>query len=211
MSGQNTLYLNMKQKVQLHTPQLLLKDIADTWCSDKTMLAKCRSLKLYSFQEGQKERAYLSVVDIIQRIQENWDNVDVETIGELDAIAEYIPDSGNHMLSVAWQYVKIVVICLIIFCGSAFAIMTFNKDVDVDTILEELYTFVTGVEPERFNITQIGYSVGVPIGILAFYSHFLKKKRIADPTPLQVQIRQYEQDINTTLIENNERLHDGNN
>ncbi len=45
------------------------------------------------------------------------------------------------------------------------------------------------------------YSVGLVVGILIFFNHFGKKRFTVDPTPMEVQMRLYENDIQTTLVE----------
>ena len=54
-------------------------------------------------------------------------------------------------------------------------------------------------------IMEVSYSVGITIGILVFFNHFGKKRFTVDPTPLEVQMRVYENDIQTTLVENASR------
>ena len=49
---------------------------------------------------------------------------------------------------------------------------------------------------------EIAYSAGLMIGILIFFNHFGKRRFTVDPTPMEVQMRVYENDIQTTLIEN---------
>ncbi|MEE0884349.1 MAG: stage V sporulation protein AA, partial [Faecalimonas sp.] len=46
----------------------------------------------------------------------------------------------------------------------------------------------------------LGYSVGLVAGILVFFNHFGKKKISVDPTPIEVEMRLYENDIQTTVI-----------
>lgn len=49
--------------------------------------------------------------------------------------------------------------------------------------------------------SEIMYSVGLVVGILIFFNHFGKKRFTVDPTPMEVQMRLYENDIQTTLVE----------
>ena len=46
------------------------------------------------------------------------------------------------------------------------------------------------------------------MGILVFFNHFGKKKFTVDPTPMEIQMRLYENDIQTTLVENASRRGD---
>ncbi len=42
------------------------------------------------------------------------------------------------------------------------------------------------------------------MGILVFFNHIGKKKITSDPTPIQVEMRKYEQDVDMAFIENAE-------
>ena len=62
-----------------------------------------------------------------------------------------------------------------------------------------------GAPKTGFTILELTYSIGVVIGILVFFNHFGKKRFSVDPTPMEVEMRLYENDIQTTLIENYSR------
>lgn len=46
------------------------------------------------------------------------------------------------------------------------------------------------------------YCLGLAVGILVFFNHIGKKKITSDPTPIQVEMRKYEQDVDMAFIEN---------
>ena len=48
----------------------------------------------------------------------------------------------------------------------------------------------------------------IPVGILLFFNHFTSWKFSLDPTPLEVEMRLYEENVNKTLIQNEERKED---
>ncbi len=100
-----------------------------------------------------------------------------------------------------WRWTKIIFVSLSTFFGAAFSIMTFNNDVDVGKLFNQIYTQVTGQSSNGFTILEIAYSVGLGIGVLFFFNHFGRMKITSDPTPMQVQMRNYENDVNTTIIE----------
>lgn len=52
---------------------------------------------------------------------------------------------------------------------------------------------------------EICYAIGMPVGIIIFYNHIGKKKITQDPTPIEVEMRKYEQDVDTAFIENASR------
>lgn len=44
------------------------------------------------------------------------------------------------------------------------------------------------------------YSLGLTTGIIVFYNHFAGKKLSSSPTPLQVEINKYEEDVDDTIV-----------
>ena len=80
--------------------------------------------------------------------------------------------------------------------------MAFNNDVDVPKLFAQIYYQITGEVSDGCTILEVTYSAGLAIGILVFFNHFGKKRFSVDPTPIEVEMRLYENDIQTTLIEN---------
>ena len=97
------------------------------------------------------------------------------------------------------------IVTVITFIGSAFSIMTFNNDVDAAKLFAQIYKQTTGVPKTGLTVLELSYSIGIAVGILIFFNHFGKKKFSADPTPMEVEMRTYENEIQTTLIQLYER------
>ena len=59
--------------------------------------------------------------------------------------------------------------------------------------------------------TVIGLEVhvGLAVGILLFFNHFASWKITVDPTPIEVEMRLYEENLNKTLIKNGGRKESG--
>ena len=125
-------------------------------------------------------------------------SIEVNNLGESDFIIAYKPPKAPEM---CWQWLKTFFVCLVSFFGAAFAIMTFNNDVDMGSLFSQFYTLVTGKSSSGFTILEISYSIGIGLGVLIFFNHFGHLKLSDDPTPMQVQMRTYEDDVNRTLIE----------
>lgn len=80
--------------------------------------------------------------------------------------------------------------------------MSFNNDIGITELFGKFYYQVTGEETTGFTELEISYCLGLAVGIIVFFNHFGKKKITPDPTPIQVQLRKYEEDADTTFIEN---------
>ena len=97
------------------------------------------------------------------------------------------------------RYAKSALIGIVVFFGSGFSIMAFHNDIGIVDLFAQIYTQVIGYAPESIGGLEIGYSIGLAAGILIFFNHFSLKKRENDPTPLQVEVSKYEQDVEDTI------------
>ena len=79
--------------------------------------------------------------------------------------------------------------------------MAFNNDIGITNLFGQLYRQFTGEASDGFTVLEVTYSLGVGIGILVYFNHFSRKKRTTDPSPLEVEMRTYEDEVDTTLIE----------
>ena len=117
---------------------------------------------------------------------------------EIDLIITYEnPKKQNRLYHLA----KVCVISGITFLGAAFSIMSFNNDVGITKMFGQIYSQVMGHPSDGFSLLELTYSIGLIIGILVFFNHFGGKRFSVDPTPMEVEMRLYENDIQSTLIE----------
>ena len=193
-----TLYLKLNQISEIHEKRVFLKDIAEIYSDDPALMAKCRALKIRTVPDDHNGRYVDSVITVLEKIYELDPQIQVNNLGETDFIIDFQKPRPPRYLS-AW--LKTAAVCLISFFGAAFAIMTFNNDVDIPALFEQIYTQVTGQPTTGNTVLEISYSIGIGLGILFFFNHFGRMKLTNDPTPMQVQMRLYEDDINTTIIE----------
>ena len=193
------VYLKVNSITQVHHKEILLKDVASLFCSDQKILERCQSLPIFKVKDNKEKRYVQDVMPIIQKITQLGQGIQVVNLGETDFILDYRPLAPPKLF---WQWMKTIFVCIVCFFGAAFAIMTFNNDVDVTALFSDLYQLVTGKESSGFTILEASYSFGLSAGIIVFFNHFAKWKLNADPTPLEVEMRTYEEDISRTLIEN---------
>ena len=198
MSAQNTVYLNLWEITELHKPDIQVKDVAEIYCSDTHVQNRCASLKIKTIREQKRKRYVENALNVIRILEAADPSVTVNNVGKVEFIIDYQPRVKQKLF---WQWCKTMFVCMICFCGAAFAIMTFNNDVDIPALFEQIYTQVTGQPTTGNTVLEISYSIGIGLGILFFFNHFGRMKLTNDPTPMQVQMRLYEDDINTTIIE----------
>ena len=203
MASENKiLYIKGSRDVEVTKPDVTLGDLLSMESTDKLMLAKVRTLKIVRFKKSGRQRCVVSLLKIIACIHGEFPQADIQNLGETDIIVTY---EDQKTPAFAWHIIKTVFVAAVTFFGAAFSIMAFNNDVDVTKLFGQIYELVTGQETNGYTVLEIAYSVGVTAGILIFFNHFGKKRFTVDPTPMEIQMRLYENDIQTTLIENSER------
>lgn len=203
-SNSDTLYIKIEQNVLVKEPNVVLKDIAKITSTNREMVNKIKTMKVYQFHtpanqdKKKKQSEVFSILKIIELIGKEYPNVDIQNMGEKDFIIEYEP-----VPEIKWkQCFKVAILCIFTFFGSAFTIMTFNNDVGVGEVFLDFYQQVMGKPSNGFTILEISYAIGLSLGILIFFNHMGRKKITHDPTPIQVEMRTYEKDIDTTFIQN---------
>lgn len=197
-AGNDILYIKGEKNTEVSKLDVTLGDILSMECSNPNVLNRIKPLKILKIQEKGQHRFVISILKIIECIHKELPGLDVQNEGEIDLIVTYEkPEQTNiwlHRLKVAW-------IAGITFLGAAFSIMSFNNDVSTTEMFSQIYEQVVGTTTDGFTILELTYSIGLTIGILVFFNHFGSKRFSVDPTPMEVEMRLYENDIQSTLIE----------
>ena len=176
MAGsKETVYIKADRNVEVTDPCVKLGDILSMECANPTVLPKLKTIKLLRFH-GVDKKTQNRVFIITYEEQQSVGGV--------------------------WHILKTSQVVLISFMGAAFSIMAFNNDVGVTKMFSQIYELVTGTKSDGFTVLEFTYSIGIAIGILTFFNHFGKRRFSVDPTPIEVEMRLYENDLQTTLIEN---------
>ena len=199
----DTLYLQLDQNIHVTHPHIYLQDIAKLSCSNSKILNRLRVIPVVNLAPDKPGRYVMSVMDLITEIQKKEPDLEINTIGEENFIITFKNKPGPGII---WQWCKIIVVGLATFFGAGFSIMTFNNDVDVGSLFDQIYTQVTGQVSNHFTVLEITYSIGIGLGVLFFFNHFGHMKITTDPTPMQIQMRLYEDDVNKTIIEDIDRM-----
>ena len=131
-------------------------------------------------------------------MQREFPNLEIENIGEAQVVAELVRvDKRPGIL----QYGKILFVCGICFFGAAFTIMAFHNDIGIREVFAQVYRLISGEQKQGITILELSYSVGLALGIIVFFNHIGGRRITKDPTPIEVEMRNYEDDVNNALAE----------
>lgn len=192
------VYFKCERYVEVQSADVYLKDLGSLRCMDKTIAAKCKSIKVKHFGPEQEKRCVISCVRLIELMEETCKDIQVEILGEPDVLVEWVEVNRYK----GWkQWLKIALVCLVSFFGTAFTIMAYHNDVGINEVFSEVYRLIMNREPQGINFLEVSYSIGLAVGIIVFYNHVGGRRLTADPTPIEVAMRNYEYDVDMALIE----------
>lgn len=193
-----TVYIKPELSCMVSHREIRVADVCQVYGTEEKKAQQVRQIVLFFINEQGKQKISVSVLYVIRRILKEVPGIMIINLGVPDFIVEYKPlVKENKWLC----HGKAALVGGIVFFGSAFTIMTFNEDAGLAVIFDMLYESIFG-DAAGNGWLEVSYSVGLPLGILLFFNHFAKNKQNNDPTPLQMQMRQYEQQEDTTIIEN---------
>ena len=197
-----TLYIQTDRNVKVTREKILLGDIAVLSCSDSKILKRTLTRQVAVLPEKKYGRYTMSAIDLVKAVSDAEENVDITHMGEADFVITFEDPGGKNG---AVSILKTVLVSLVAFFGMGFSIMTFHKDVDVAGLFGNIYEQFTGKPSGGFTVLEVAYALGIGIGVVFFFNHFGRRKITEDPTPMEVQMRLYEDDVDSTIIEQERR------
>ncbi len=200
MSNTNNsiVYIKCDRNVEVQSQDVFMSDLGSLRCADRQISAKCKALKVHHFSKEGPKRCVISVLKLVELMEETCPGVSVEIVGETDVLAEWVQVDRHK----GWQqWLKAALVCFVSFFGTSFSIMAYHNDVGINDIFTEVYRIVMNREPGGLNVMEVSYSIGLAAGIILFFNHVGGRRITKDPTPLEVAMRKYEQDVDVTLIE----------
>lgn len=201
--NRETVYIKMEQNIKVTNRKVHLEDIAKVYSVDSNLIDQINKILIYHYQDQKDTKYCFSILKVIEKIQKEHPSIQIINLGETDFILEFRIQKKpqNNLL----EYSKAILVGFTVFFGAMFSIMTFNYDASVEDVFSQIYELVLGHPNEEIRIIEIAYSIGLPIGIIVFFNHFSKMKIHDDPTPLQIEMRNYEEQVNKALLQDASR------
>ncbi len=206
------LYIKIEQDIKTHKKKIVLSDIASIHCANHDVAKEISDCMILSIKSNENAVYAMTVLKVIELIHRKKPELTIINEGEKDFIIEYIPPSeakqngGLKPKNVKQEYVKAAFVSLVAFFGAAFSIMTFNLDVSLHELFDNIYEWFMGKpKGEHATVLEFSYCLGLPIGIIVFFNHFSRKKLSIDPTPIHIEMRNYEKQVNEAIIEDASR------
>lgn len=190
---EKTIYIRMRNRVQVKPEQsLLLKDIAQIIASED-IFQELGSLQVKKIMP--KDHIHIiDVMKIIRFIAGIYPDHEIQTVGPPQTIIEVIYKKKG--MSIPF----FILVWFLLFFGAALTIMNFHEDVSMQSVHQRLYFIMTGKEVAKPLLFQIPYSIGIGLGMILFFNHVFKKRLNEEPSPLEVEMFNYQQSLDQYVI-----------
>ena len=200
---QTVIYVKAPGNCIVYDKNITLGDVLKIECTNTAARRLVKQMNLYQFNH--EHSVVFSILKVIERIHQDYPDAEVVNCGASDFVVEYQKSTVKSKL---WEKMKLALIAVILFFGSAFTIMTFHIDIGIQKTFSRFYEQVMGETKPMVTELEISYSVGLALGMILFFNHFSKKKLTHDPTPIQVEVKKYNQDlVNAKVSESEEKGH----
>lgn len=198
------VYLRFRKRVSVRQGEpVLLGHVAELF-AEPELKARLRRMELYKPEEEDGNRLLVDILRVMAKAREIVPDVQIELFGEPHALVEIAAREKKPNAAL------IVLVWLLLFIGSGLTIMNFHKDVSMPDVHRRLYELITGRQEKHPYALQIPYSIGIGIGMALFFNHLFKRKFNEEPSPLEVEMFLYQQNINQYVItEEYRKMHDG--
>jgi stage V sporulation protein AA len=194
---EETIYVRLRHRIQARPHEtVLIGDIAEVIGSDQIEGGEIEKIPIYHLTIKDKTIVVLDIVRVIRTIRAFHSNLDIQVIGPSQTLVEIVFRKRKFTLGF------LVLIWFLLFIGAGLTIMNFHEDVSMQEVHQRIFTLITGRFEARPLLLQIPYSIGLGLGMILFFNHLFKKRLNEEPSPLEVEMFNYQQDLDHYLIMN---------
>ncbi|MFC4324101.1 stage V sporulation protein AA [Litchfieldia salsa] len=194
---EKTIYVRLRHRIQVRPNQLVrMSDIAQIICNNEEQCKEIQNIPIYQITIQDKTIVVIDLMNVIKKVKIFDPEIDVQTIGPSQALIEIVFAKKKY------PYLFFVLIWFLLFVGAALTIMNFHEDVSMQQVHQKLYEVITGEKEKQPLLLQVPYSIGLGLGMILFFNHIFKKRINEEPSPLEVEMFNYQQDLDNYLIIN---------
>ncbi|QDD85393.1 Stage V sporulation protein AA (SpoVAA) [Bacillus cereus] len=177
------------------TYEVKLGDVAQL-AGDSSVVELLQNEIVYKITAHDKTHVVIDVMKVIEIIQQKASHVQINLLGSGQTLVEIIYEKKKAhpiFFGLVW---------LLLFIGAALAIIYFHEDVSMQQVHQRLYYMITGEFNAQPLLFQIPYSLGLGLGMVLFFNHVFQKRINEEPSPLEVEMFQYQQSLDQYVIVN---------
>lgn len=198
----NRVYVRMRKRIKAkHTEKIMLSDIAFVHAPD-SIKKKFETVPIHTIKKKDGEFIVIEGFILLTILHKVFPDVEFELVGPTETIIAV--ESRTFKPSILF----VLLVWIVLFIGTAMSIMNFHFDVSMPEVHQAIHYIFTGERTDRPLWIQIPYSIGLGIGMILFLNHWFKKRINEEPSPLEIELFKYEQDIEQYIRHYENELND---
>lgn len=188
------VYLRLRKQVRLNIGSpVRLRDIAGI-LAEPEIEANLLDLVMERPEYCDGNLIVIDMLQVIACIRKRYPDLRIEMLGEPHVLVEMVEQEKKP------SWVLFILVWLLLFFGAGLTIMNFHADVSMPEVQVRIVEMVTGKRDEHPYLFQGAYSIGIGFGMIVFFNHLFKKKWNEEPTPLEVEMYLYQENLNQYVI-----------
>jgi stage V sporulation protein AA len=199
---EKSIYLRMRHRVLVQPNATVRIGQIVQISAEEKVSQEIKNIVIHQVSKKDKNIVVIDVMKVIDQIRRKFPQIDVQTVGPAQTIVEIAIKKRRFTPAL------FVAVWFLLFVGAALTMMNFHEDVSMREVHIRIYTMITGDEVLKPLLFQIPYSIGLGLGMILFFNHFFRKRLNEEPSPLEVEMFNYQQDLDNYLIitENKESM-----
>jgi stage V sporulation protein AA len=189
-----TLYIRLRKRMCIRRGESITLGQVAQMLVETEYESSLQKLMLHQPKEHEGNIVLIDMLLIAGRIKQMYPFMQIEHFGEPHCLVEIM--GHRKPPGLFW----IIIVWLLLFVGSGLAIMNFHADVSMALVHQRIYKLITGHWVEHPLLLQIPYSIGIGLGMIVFFNHLFKKKFNEEPSPLEVEMFMYQENVNYYMI-----------
>lgn len=182
------VYVRMKKSIEVtQLKRILLKHIAFL-SAPHELKKELENMPVYNITKEDKNIIVIDSFLVVDYLNNQYPDLEFQLIGPVQTIIRVVTKKSPSIILT-------ILVWILLFIGTAMTLMNFHYDVSMQEVQQKLHYLLTGEENEFPLWIQIPYSLGLGVGMLLFLNHWFKKRFNEEPSPLEVELFNYQQSL----------------
>ncbi|HLS35501.1 MAG TPA: stage V sporulation protein AA [Bacillota bacterium] len=188
------VYIQLKKRVQASVnDSLTLEHIAHI-TTNSPQKQKLLKTPIYEIKKNDHDVFVIDYFIIVKHLVSLFPNHSFHLIGKPQAMIQIQKEKKSKSI------LFVIAVWIILFIGTAMTIINFHYDVSMQEVQQKIYYLFTGKKNKYPLLIQIPYSIGLGAGMLLFFNHWFKKKFTKEPSPLEIELHNYQKNIDDYVM-----------
>ncbi len=193
------VYIVINKKASIEPDKdALVKDLGEVYSTKSDIKKNIENIRVKK-RNVEEDWDYITAIEISEKVLSRYPDIDLDLLGEVEVLIEYKSRQKERPF---FEFIKVFLVCIILFFGASIAIINFHADVDAKKAMEKLYFTFTGEKKSNPLIMNIPYSIGIGVGVLTFFTRIFSfsERRKKEPGPMEIELFLYDEDMEKHIL-----------